>query len=228
MHLAPHFRLRSGLSRAAAAGLLLALTGCGSIPMLARPAKTGPFYSPKNFSGEAVLPVSLHRVLLLPVCGGTVADPESVASLDVTMRTALQRQARFEVVSVSREDCRLNFGATEFSSAAALPHGFLEKISRLYAVDAVMFVDVTIYQPYRPLTLGFRAKLATIQGVHLAWTFDESFSTADPAVVNSVNRFYLDHSRTSSPVDLPPAVQQSPGRLAAFAADAMFGTLPPR
>jgi hypothetical protein len=228
VHFTPQFTFSSRVRIALVLGVLLAVSGCGSISAFNHPVKSGPYYTPRNFSGEAVLPVGIRRVLLLPVCGGTVAGPESVAALDDIMRTALQRQIRFEVVSLSREDCRINFGAPEFLSAAALPHGFLEKINRLYAVDAVMFVDLTIYQPYRPLTLGFRAKLATVQGVHLLWSFDETFSTADPAVANSVNRFYLDHGHEGTPVDLPPAVLQSPGRFAAYAADTMFRTLPPR
>jgi len=228
VHFTPPPFLRAGFRAAFAAGWLLALAGCGSMPSLNNPSAVGPFYTPKNFSGEAVLPAGIRRVLLLPVCGGTVADQEAVAALDVTMRTALQRQSRFEVVTLSREDCRLGFGAPEFSSALALPHGFMEKIGRIYAVEAVLFVDVTVYQPYRPLTLGFRAKLATVQGVHLVWSFDESFSTADPAVANSVQRYYLDHGQSATPVELAPKVLQSPGRLATYAADAMFRTLPPR
>jgi hypothetical protein len=207
---------------------LLAFAGCAELPTLRSPAKTGPFFVPKNYSGESVLPQGIRRVLLLPVCGGTVADADSVLPLDEVMRTSLQRQARFEVVTLSREDCRINFGAPEFSSASSLPHDFLGKISRLYAVDAVMFVDLTVYQPYRPLTLGFRAKLATVQGVHLVWNFDEIFSTADPAVANSVERYATAHGRTATPVDLAPKVIQSPVRFAAYAADTMFGTLPPR
>jgi len=213
---------------ALAAGLLLLLPGCASLPGFGRPARAPQTYTPTNYSGETVLPVGLRRVLLLPACGGTVAPPESTLALDEELHTALQRQARFEVVTASREDCRVNFGAPELSSASALPHGFMEKVRRIYGADAVMFVDVTVYQPYRPLALGFRAKLATVQDVHLVWTFDEVLSAANPAVANGVQHHATEKGRATTPVELAPNVIQSPGRFAAFVADEMFGTLPPR
>lgn len=230
MHFTPSLPFPVWLRLVLFAAVLLLVSGCtsGVGSVLHPAAKSAPYFTPRNYTGESVLPIGVRRVLLLPVAGGTVATPESAATLDETLHAALQRQARFEVIQLSREDCRMNFGASEFSSASALPHGFLEKASRIYAVDAVMFVDVTVYQPYRPIALGFRAKLATVDGVRLLWSFDETFSTSDPAVTNSVNRYYAGHGRSSNPVDQSPAVMQSPGRFAAYAADAMFATLPPR
>jgi hypothetical protein len=210
------------------AALLGAVAGCASLPKLTDGAYNGPFYAPKNFTGDAELPANLRRVLLLPVCGGTVAEPESAAALDPVILNALQRQTRFEVVTISREECQRHFGATEFASTAALPPDFLARLAEAYAADAVMFVDLTHYRPYRPLGVGFRAKLATVKNVRLIWAFDEIFSAENPAILNSIRREHLDTGPTDLPVDLTFATLQSPGRFAAFAADAMFRTLPPR
>jgi hypothetical protein len=222
-------RLAGSVTAAAAgAAALVFLTGCTSLPKLDDGAYHGPFFAPKNYAGDPVLPVSIRRVVLLPVCGGTVAEPESAAALDRVVFAALQQQARFEVVALSREDCRTRFGAPEYSSAAALPPDFLGRIARACAADAVLFVDLTVYRPYRPLSIGFRAKLATVQDVRLVWTFDEVFSAANPEIVNSLRRQNLKAVPSEPALDLTFATLQSPGRYAAFAADLMFRTLPPR
>lgn len=212
-------------------GLLAAalLGGClAGVPALDDPVWTGPFFTPRNFVGDKALSAGIRRVLVLPVYGGKLAEPEAVNLLDPVVLAALQHQQRFEVVALSRTECTQRFGASAYSSTAALPRGFLDQIGRHYAVDAVLFIDLTVYQPYRPQAVGFRAKLATVQDVRLIWSFDEIFSAADPAVVNSARRFHQQERYTAPPVDLSVSVLQSPGRFAAYAADAMFATLPPR
>jgi hypothetical protein len=212
--------------------LSLALTvmgGCNTVPdLLDRVGvEKGPYFTPVNFRGEARLPEEVQRVALLPVDGGTIAGEESAAAMDAVLLAALQKQLRFEVVVVSREECHRLFGATAFASVAALPHGFLEKIASHYAVDAVLFTDLTVYQAYRPLALGFRAKLASVRDVRLIWAFDEVFPADSQPMRNSVRNFYRrgDHPAPTDPV---PAVLQSPVRFGAAAADLMFRTLPPR
>ena len=135
---------------------------------------------------------------------------------------------RFEVVTLSREECQKSFGVPDISSAAALPHDFLRALGRKFAVDAVLFVDVTAYRGYRPLLLGVRAKLASVEDHRLVWTFDEVFSASDPAVANSVRRFFYRNELDRMPFDLTPGALQSPVHFAAYAAEATFETLPSR
>jgi hypothetical protein len=213
------------LPLAAMAALFLA--GCATGPQQDE-LRFGPFYQPKNFAGEKQLPPDVRRVVLLPLATEAVAPAETGESLDSVIVAALQKEQRFEVVSVSREECRRWFGSESFSSTAALPHGLLPKIAAKYGADGVMFVDLTVYQPYRPQAIGLRAKLATVRDVRLLWTFDEVIAATDPAVANSARRQFLKTDRGAQPVDLSPAALLSPGRFAAFAAEAMFGTLPPR
>jgi hypothetical protein len=186
------------------------------------------YFSPANYTREPQLPANLRRVLLLPLCGGTVMPPETSVALEEVFATELQRALRFEVVRLSREDCRRKFGAPEFSSASALPHDFLATLGREYAADAVLFVDLTSYRAYRPLALGVRAKLATVEQTRLLWSFDEIFSADDAAVSNSVKRFYGKGDATGIPVSPGHGALQSPGKFAAYVAAATFDTLPPR
>lgn len=208
---------------------LAALAGCHTVPAVLEDAglERAEIYVPANYRAEARLPVEIQRVAVLPIHGGVFARPDSAAALDAVVLKAIQHQARFEVVFVSREECHRLFGHADLSSVSALPHGFLETIGRRYAVDAVLFTDLTAYAPYRPLSLGFRSKLATVDAVRLVWAFDEIFSGDDPRMRNSMRKFYGSGDRPNPSNSLPTALQ-SPVRFGAVAADLMFRTLPVR
>jgi hypothetical protein len=196
-------------------------------PAVNDPARIGPFFTPVNYVGEPTLPSALRRVVLLPVCGGDVAPYETAATLAPAFAAALQRENRFEVVALSRDECRRRFGVEELSSTAALPRDLLAALKREFAADAVLFIDLTVFRGYRPLALGLRAKLAAIHDSRLIWTFDTVFSADVPAVANSARHHFLSSDARGVPGDLSPAVLQSPSRFAEYAAAAMFVTLPP-
>ncbi|MGA2693059.1 MAG: hypothetical protein ABSF76_11890 [Opitutaceae bacterium] len=215
----------------AAACLAALWVGAGCSSMGHKAAKPKPVVtSARNFVGDKRLDPSLRRVLLLPVCGGDAAQPESAAALDAGFATALERQMRFEVVTISREECRRRWGNDSLLSAAALPPGFLEEVGHDFAAQGVMFVDLTAYRPYRPITLGVRAKLALVDAGRLVWSFDEVFSAGDPAIIAGLKAYYAGGGgdRGESPANLPEAALLSPSRFGAYAAEATFETLPPR
>jgi len=209
----------------------LALAGCastrgsGKAPEQPKPSAT---YHPRNFAGEKTLPENLMRVVVLPVHGGDYAAPETCEYLDPIITTALEQQERFEVVTLSRQDCGKNYGTADLSSTDSLPADFLARLGSEYGAQAVLFVDVTAFAPYRPLTLGIRAKLASIADRRLIWSFDDVFCCLDPAVVTGLRRFYTRNSMAGAPVDLSSDDLISPRRFAAYAADAVFQTLPKR
>jgi hypothetical protein len=209
--------------------VLAAGAGCSTLGQRTEKPKA---VAPKavNFVGDKRLPASMRRVVLLPVCGGDAAPPESAEALDSVFATALVRQMRFEVVTISREECRRRFGVDSLLSSDALPSGFLEEISRDFGAQGVVFVDLTAYRPLRPITLGVRAKLALLDGGRLIWSFDEVFSASDPAVISGIKAFYAPGGgdRGEAPANLPEAALISPSRFGAYAAEATFTTIPPR
>ena len=204
----------------------LALTAGCMNPGLTDSSRRGPYFAPANHVGDPSLG-GIRRVVLLPSAGGGVAPPESMADLDAVFATELQRERRFEVVPLSREQCARLFLASEFSSVSALPAGFMDVLKREFAADAVMFVDVTVFHAYQPIALGLRGKLATFRDGRLVWTFDEVFSADNAAVANSARRHVLKGDSGGVPADLSPAVLQSPARFTGYAAAEMFDTLPP-
>lgn len=203
------------------------LAGCAS-PLANDPVRHGPFFTPTNTTGEASLPSDLRRVMVLPLHGGELAPAETCVALEPVFVTALQRENRFEVVTLTREECRRRYGVESIASTSALPRDLLPGLRRDYAIDAVMFVEFTAFTAYRPLTLGVRAKLAVLTDSHLVWSFDNVFASENPAVANSARRhFSVGSVGRGVPGDLTPAVLQSPARYAEYVAAAMYATLPP-
>lgn len=205
----------------------LVFAGCAN-PLANDPLRRGPFFTPTNTTGEASLPSDLRRVIVLPLHGGELAPAETCVALEPVFATALQRENRFEVITLSREDCRRRYGVETIASTSALPRDLLTGLRRDFAVDGVLFVELTAFAAYRPLTLGVRSKLAVVADSRLVWAFDNIFASENPAVANSARRhFSVSSDGSGVPGDLTPAVLQSPSRYAEYVAAAMFATLPP-
>jgi hypothetical protein len=209
----------------ALAVVAFAIAGCSGVHIPRAIARQEALYTPVNFSAENPLPSTLRRVVLLPLDRDGHATPENAIELDSILLSSLQKQARFEVVRLSRADCRRLFGEESFNSTSALPAGFLEKIGSEFSAGAVLFVDLTAHRAYRPQALGLRAKLATVDDARILWAFDEVISAGSPEVAAAVEKKFND---PKAPFDLGAAALQSPGKFGAFAADAMFATLPVR
>ena len=209
-------------------GLLLAVSGCESLTGHSADRTSKTPYVPVNVVGEPIMPTRLRRLVLMPVVGGSEASPESCAAIDAVVVEALQHENRFEIVHLSREECQTHFQCDELSSVMPLPANFMAVLRRDYAADGVLFVDVTVYRAYSPLIIGLRAKLAMIDDAHLVWSFDNLYSTDDPAVAASATH-YLQARETLNqlPPDLTTVILQSPDRFACYAVSSMFDTLPP-
>ena len=216
------FRCRGSLL----AGLIF-LGGCAHIPGVDS-ARTGPFFTPQNVQRSARLPAEVRRVLVLPAaCEIALADNQ-LMKLDEIIRQSLSQKARFEVTPLSREACARYTGSRAINSTAALPHDFLARLATDYAVDAVLFVDITAYSPYPPLTIGLRTKLARTSDQELLWAFDNTFSTVDPTVVNAARRYWLKTAPGNAPTDFSNTVLENPARFTTYATSAAFDTLPTR
>jgi hypothetical protein len=218
----------SRLARFVAISIFLSLfSGCAQLQNAGRAVERPAQPLRLNHGGDAKLPSGLQRVVILPLAGGTVASPESVSALDPVLIAALQLQNRFEVVPLTREECRRYFQTDEISSVSAIPANLLSVLKREYAADAVLFMDLTVYRAYHPLAIGLRGKLATLDGAHLVWTFDTVFSADDPSVADNAVRFLKSRDQGGLPADLIAVDLESPVRFCTYASTAMFATLPP-
>ncbi len=188
-------------------------------------ARVGPFFVPANVEREPTIG-GLRRVVVLPIWPAPPVAAESAASFDEIFHHALQKEHRFEVVVLTREECLLRFRRESLASSGVLPTDLLMVLKAEDAADGVLFLVLTDYSADKPISLGVRGKLATIDGARLLWTFDNVFAADDPAVANAARHHFIDRD-TAAPIDMTPAVLQSPSRFAAYAAATMFETLPP-
>jgi hypothetical protein len=203
------------------------LGGCAAGGSFERHAPLAEFV-PSNVVADDRLPAEVRRVLVLPLHGGDAAPATTARSLDGVFATALQQQQRFEVVTLSREECLRRFRVESFASTGLLPRDLLAIAAEQWGADAVLFVDLTAFEPNRPLVLGVRAKLALVETGRLLWAFDTVFSSADPAVALGARRHAARDRRGSGPADLDAGVLLSPSRFGGYVAETTFATLPVR
>jgi hypothetical protein len=203
------------------------LSGCAVGGAYNRHATMAAFV-PSNVVGDDRLPDDVRRVVILPMHGQDIAPAETTLALDAVFATALQQQQRFEVVVVTRVECLRRFRSESFSSTALLPQTFLEQVAIQWAADAVLFVDLTAFEPNRPLVLGIRSKLARVDDARVIWAFDTVFSAADPAVALGARRHADRGNQLKGPADLEAGIMLSPSRFGAYVAETTFETLPAR
>ncbi len=192
--------------------------------------------SPKYPQGAGFVPhnvyrpnevLRLRRVALLPPYD-TFAGTDRRQDLDRDFATELSALNHFEVVPISRNELVALCGRDQINSTEPLPPRLAAALRGEYAADAVMFVDITQDDPYRPITLGVRAKLVDARGsLAILWSCDAVFNAGNPAVAASARRFQLDAGRQEFPADQDGgSVLLSPARFARYAANATFATVP--
>jgi hypothetical protein len=210
-------------------GLALAgfWSGCGHVPRVSVDWRNGPFFTPTNFEGVALMPADIRRVAVLPIHGLADLPPDTMAALEAAARAALLSEGRFETVAVGADFMRTVAGKPTLAATDFLPPTLFARAAQEYGADAVLFIETTAYKPYAPLALGVRAKLARCDETHaILWSFDTLYDASNPAVANSARR-HASGGR-SAQVDPGPAALQSPSRFAAYVFADAFARMPPR
>ena len=210
------------------AAAVCTLAGCAAGGLEKGPKyPVGAGFVPRNvYKPYAAL--GLRRVVILPPYDGQ-ATPDRRQDLDRNFSTELSATRRFEVVPISRNELVSLSGRDQINSSEPLPPRLLAAIRGEYAAEAVMFVDITQDDPYKPITLGVRAKLIDARSGSLAtlWSCDTVFNSGNPAVANSARRYGIEEGRESFPANQDGSdVLLSPAKFARYAANATFATLP--
>lgn len=209
---------------ALATASLLALSACSSLP---KDPDRGPVRTPSNFRGPDAWPAEISRVAVLPAHDATGRLPaEFAATYDFSWARALSLTQRAEFVAVTRATLAEWSGRETLDSAAPLPPGIFQRILAETGAQAVFFLDLTQVRPYPPLSLAFRARLATAPAGDTLWMADEIFDAGDGATARMLRKEARAQNSTAG--DPTSAVMQSPIRLADHAFRSVAGLLPPR
>lgn len=209
--------------------LALVLAGCSSLAL--EDAVVGPDYVPHNvFLASPTLSKSMRSVAVLPMTAdGRLADGNAgVITLEPVLRGELTKQQRFELIFITPQQLREWTQRSSWTAESELPPTFFEALRRHVHCDGVLFSQVTQYQPYPPLSLGWRFKLVDGVSYQVVWAVDEIFDSRDKAVANSARRYQQASQTLGNTAPDSKIILTSPDRFAHYCAASMLGTLPPR
>jgi hypothetical protein len=201
----------------------------------------GPSYKPTNiYRASDVLPATVRRVALLPLTiTRSAPDLESgVDALEPVLYSELEKSKHFEVIPVTREEMKQWTGEIGWRSDQQLPPDLLKRVSEMTGCDAVMFCQLTRYQPYQPLAVGWKFTLVDTHNVgtvapgdfraRILWSVDELMDAGDPSVTTGARAYYTQHLRNDSALADASTMLSSPARFGQYSLSTLLATLPGR
>ena len=202
------------------AGFSLLLSGCITMPYaLVRP--------PQNYTAPPTERAPLRRIALLPLWSEKLPG-DYLRELDAAFSTELTKMALFEVVPVSRGQMEAAFGERQLASIDALPAKTLSSLREQFAVDGVVFTDLTHFSPYRPLSMAVRAKLVDATTGEIRWAFDYVYDTGNTGVAEAAKKFQRHHTNEHQPLSSDGGtILLSPSRFAKYVASQTYAGLRP-
>ena len=186
-------------------------------------------YRPENtFAYPQTLGLNLQRVAVLPLaCEETRGNlPEGCEALNPLLLAEMAKLNKFEVVAVNRENLRRRMGSANWTGTEVLPRDFFDSLQRTYGCDAVLFCQLTVFQAYAPLAVGWRFKLVDVRTKQILWAADEVFDAGKQALPNNAHRFQWTSFRTSESEGWN--IRNSPRQFGQYAVAKLLATLPDR
>lgn len=207
-------------------GLALLVSSCRRFEQEKVVARAEPF-APKNLYPTERLPVYLNRVVVLP-CFYPDADSPLLDYVDRIFLQEISQERIFETIPFSTSRMKSLFGHERVSSSGALPENFLRTLESETSANGVLFVDLDSYRPYRPISLGVRAKLVDIKSGEFHWAIDETFDAGHAGVILGARIFQENSQVRALSQKTEGSVLQSPRIFSKYVASTIFSTLPNR
>jgi hypothetical protein len=216
--------------------------GCHILPPMPNTVQDmGPRYRPTNiYRRTNALPAQIRRVAMLPL---VATDPtaflrDGVESLGPLLGAELEKCKRFEVIPVSPEQLRQWTGQKGWRTDEPLPPDFFAHVANATGCDAILFCQLTRYQPYQPIAVGWKFSLVanlptgslSMQEMKdkILWCADEVLDAGDAAVGNAARDYYGQHLHNETPAADASSILTSPTRFGQYTLAALFDTLPGR
>ena len=138
-------------------------------------------YTASNLYPIERLPSYFNRVAVLPIYH---QDPDStlLSFVDEIFQQELLQERIFEVIPVSRDTMKIQFGEEMVSSTNPLPNNFLTFLEKNTQSNGVLFTEILSYRPYRPMSLSVRSKLIDLKSGELMWAIDETIDAGHASV----------------------------------------------
>jgi len=218
------------------AAMMLALAaglgGCKTASIKNPGTVIGPFHKPANYNlANGVMPVDMRRVALLPVTSAmnTVEHQSGRQVLQKFMQAEIAKSGLFEVVYVPETKMGQLTGKPAWRMIDELPVDFIEQITREYDCQGVLFSHLTVYQPYPPLSIGWRMGLVHLSpesnNGSVVWELDDVFNAGQKSVINSAKRNAIKNGLSDPELDAELGLLNSPRRFGQYTAEAVVATM---
>ena len=209
---------------------LLLTQGCQT-PSLPSDVVTGPDYRITNkYSAGPKLPKYLRRVAVLPLTAREkdVASESGLAVLESVLHSELAKTKKFEIVVIPRTQLNNMTGRPTWDFNDEMPEKFFDIIQERTGADAVLFSQLSVYRPYKPINIGWNICLVDCKTRSVWWAVDEVFDSGNPEIINSARRFYQRELNQQYPLAESISILDSPMRFGQFTLNLTFSTLPDR
>jgi len=188
-------------------------------------------YKPTNIYRMGIaLDPDVKRVAILPMTTlqPTQAFQAGVDSLQPLLHAELEKTKRFEMITVTPEQLQNWTGQRVWRADEQLPPDFFDRLSEETGCQGVLFDQLTRYQPYQPVAVGWKLTLVFNKKHQIYWAADEVFDAGDDGVANAARAYESGHIVTQSPIPDPNAILSSPSRFGQYTLNALLTTLPLR
>ncbi|MEI6034841.1 MAG: hypothetical protein WCS65_11255 [Verrucomicrobiae bacterium] len=169
-------------------------------------------------------PEGFDRVAALPIYS-TTPTGGAIQDLDEIFRGELSKLLPFEVVPISRAELIPIIGENQIASTSIIPPKLVQYLKTKYAVQGIVFTDMPLYRPYRPINIAVRSKLAQTSDMQILWSASGILDSSEPGIAASALQ-YADRNLHGPGSGDSQLILQSPRRYAAFVANGLYGTLP--
>ncbi|MBC8243173.1 MAG: hypothetical protein H8E20_02150 [Verrucomicrobia bacterium] len=212
--------------------LAVGLGGCKTASIKNPGTVIGPFHKPANYNlANGVMPDDMRRVALLPLTSAvnTVEHQSGRQILQKFMQAEIAKSGLFEVVYVSETKMGQLTGRPAWRMIDELPVDFIEQITREYDCQGVLFSHLTVYQPYPPLSIGWRMGLVHLRpesnNGSVVWELDDVFNAGEKSVINSARRNAIKNGLSDPELDAELGLLNSPRRFGRYTAEAVVATM---
>jgi hypothetical protein len=205
----------------------IALAGCDTF----KPHLPEVRYRPTNvYIKSKTLDPQIKRVAVLPLT--TSLPTESLLAgvdlLQPLVRAELEKTKRFELLIVSAEQLRQWTGHGSWKVDDQLPADFFDRLHDAGGCDAVFFTELTRYQAYPPLAVGWKLTLVQNTPRDILWSADEVFDAGDTEIANAARHYSTQHVHVEAPLADPESILGSPSRFGQYTLNALLTLLPLR
>jgi hypothetical protein len=186
-----------------------------------------PPYQPVNLYPRERLPTYFNRVAVMPAfCDSSSST--ALSFIDDLILQELSKSRLFEPARVTPQESFSLFGKERLGSFESLPEDFFDQLVNKYGANGVLMVDIHSYRPYRPISIGVRAKLVDLKSGEFMWAIDETIDGGDASVVVSAINFQKSKHVQALSDKTMGSILQSPRLFSKFLTYSIFSTLPNR